>query len=128
MDFAPGLVHDLHVLRDPGYNVAYWNLPTRAVRRAGEGYTADGGPLRFFHFSGYDPERPDELSRHQNRIRLSEEPALRELCDSYRAALLAHGYGEASDWPYDYDRLPNGLAIDATARSVYRQALARGEL
>ncbi|HWX74609.1 MAG TPA: hypothetical protein VNZ05_04835, partial [Solirubrobacteraceae bacterium] len=128
MDFAPGLVHDLYVLRDPGYNVAYWNLPTRKVRREGEGYTVEGSPLRFFHFSGYDPARPDELSRHQNRVLLSREPVLRELCDSYRAELLAHGHAQASGWPYDYERLPNGLAIDATARAVYRGALAQGEL
>src|ERR1700736_3646505 len=114
MDFAPGLVHDLHVLRDPGYNVAYWNLPTRSVRRDGARYTVDGQPLRFFHFSGYDTDRPDELSRHQNRVRLEREPALRDLCDGYRSALFAHGHAEARAWPYDFDRLPNGLKIDAT--------------
>src|SRR6516165_4591817 len=108
MDFAPGLVSDLHVLRDPGYNVAYWNLPTRTVLRDGERYTVDESPLRFFHFSGYDIERPDELSRHQNRIRLSDKPVLRELCDAYRQELLAHGHVEAGGWPYDFDRLPNG--------------------
>jgi glycosyltransferase involved in cell wall biosynthesis/SAM-dependent methyltransferase len=128
MDFAPGLIPDLHVLRDPGYNVAYWNLPTRTVRREGDRYTADGCPLRFFHFSGYDPERPDELSRHQNRILLSGEPVLRELCDAYRAGLFAHGHTEASGWSYDYERVANGLRIDATARAVYRRALAQGEL
>ena len=24
IDFAPGLVESFHILRDPGYNVAYW--------------------------------------------------------------------------------------------------------
>lgn len=128
MDFAPGLVPSLHVLRDPGYNVAYWNLPTRTVRREGEGYTVNGRPLRFFHFSGYDPEHPQELSRHQNRVRLSREPLLREICDAYREALFARGHAEASRWPYTYDRLPGGFALDDTARAVYRRAVAAREL
>ncbi|TMK98959.1 MAG: methyltransferase domain-containing protein [Actinobacteria bacterium] len=128
MDFAPGLVPDLFVLRDPGYNVAYWNLPTRRVRREGERYTANGSPLRFFHFSGYDPERPEELSRHQNRVRLSQEPALREICDAYRDALFAHGHAEASQWPYAYDRLANDFPMDKIARGVYRRALSAGQL
>src|SRR3954467_2241098 len=75
MDFAPGLVPSFYVLRDPGYNVAYWNLPSRQVRRDGERFTVDGRPLRFFHFSGFDPDRPDKLSKHQDRIDLAREPA-----------------------------------------------------
>ena len=58
VDFAAGLVPHLTILRDPGYNLAYWNLPKRDLRWDAEhGYTVDGVPLRFFHFSGYDPER-----------------------------------------------------------------------
>ena len=51
MDFAPGLIPSLPVLRDPGYNVAYWNLPSRDVSATAK-YTVNGWPLRFFHFSG----------------------------------------------------------------------------
>ena len=48
MDFSPGLVDSFHVLRDPGYNVAYWNLGGRSLRKAGDGYEVNGRPLRFF--------------------------------------------------------------------------------
>jgi hypothetical protein len=41
MDLAPGLIPSLFVLRDPGYNVAYWNLSSREVRRADGGYTVN---------------------------------------------------------------------------------------
>ncbi len=33
MDLAPSFVPRSHILRDPGYNVAYWNLPHRPVAR-----------------------------------------------------------------------------------------------
>ena len=31
LDLVPGLFGDVHVLRDPAYNVGHWNLPDRAV-------------------------------------------------------------------------------------------------
>ncbi len=84
MDFAPGLVEGFFILRDPGYNLAYWNLAGRDLRRRGNRYEVDGRPLRFYHFSGFDPERPHLLSKHQDRIQLSEQPLLLELCPQLR--------------------------------------------
>ena len=128
MDFAPGLVPSFHVLRDPGYNVAYWNLASRKVERHGDAWTVNGRPLRFFHFSGFDPEHPDLLSKHQDRIRLDEEPGVAELCSAYAERLLGHGYREAKDWTYTYNRLPGGTPIDAAVRLGYRHAVEAGEL
>jgi SAM-dependent methyltransferase len=127
MDFAPGLVPSFHVLRDPGYNVAYWNLSARRVRQAGDRFTVDGQPLRFFHFSGFDPDRPDKLSKHQDRIDLVHEPAVGELCRRYADRLIEHGAREAKGWSYTYDRLGDGTPIDTYIRRGYRRALERGE-
>jgi glycosyltransferase involved in cell wall biosynthesis len=128
MDFAPGLVTSLHVLRDPGYNVAYWNLSSRDVRRAGSGYQVNGRPLRFFHFSGYDPATPHLLSKHQNRIELDAQPVLRELCDAYARGLEAEGHAEWRTKPYAWNTLPDGTPLDAAARRVYRDAVQAGAL
>lgn len=63
LDLAPCFVPGLHLLRDPGCNVAYWNLPDRRLEASGDGWQIDGTRLRFFHFSGFDPLRPEEISR-----------------------------------------------------------------
>jgi glycosyltransferase involved in cell wall biosynthesis/SAM-dependent methyltransferase len=128
MDFAPGLVPSFHVLRDPGYNVAYWNLPSREVKRRGDGWTVNGRPLRFFHFSGFDPHQPHLLSKHQNRVQLADRPALREICKRYAARLLAHTAADRRPWAYKYDRLADGTRIDAAIRLGYRRALEAGEI
>jgi glycosyltransferase involved in cell wall biosynthesis/SAM-dependent methyltransferase len=129
MDFAPGLVPSLEVLRDPGYNVAYWNLPGRRLARAGSGgYTADGRPLRFMHYSGFDPATPDVLSKHQTRLRVADDPVLAELCRGYADRLWAAGHDEARRWPYAYDTLPDGTAIDEHMRAVYREAVEEDAL
>jgi glycosyltransferase involved in cell wall biosynthesis/SAM-dependent methyltransferase len=125
IDLVPGLWPSLCVLRDPGFNVAYWNLPARRFERdeRDEGYRVDGKPLRFFHFSGFDPLKPGVLSRHQNRIDVSRSPALSQVCSEYSTALLNQGYAEAKAWPYGWDLLPNGVRLDRPARRLHREAV-----
>jgi glycosyltransferase involved in cell wall biosynthesis len=128
MDFAPGLIPNLFVLRDPGYNVAYWNLPSRKVDRSEQNYRVNGRPLRFFHFSGYDPAQPNVLSKHQDRIELDQLPVIRELCDGYARALAAEGHDQWRLRPYAWAALPEGTSLDPVARGVYRAAIKAGAL
>lgn len=128
IDLVPGIWPSVHVLRDPAYNVAYWNLPTRKVEIDGDGYRVDGRALRFFHFSGFDPLRPTDLSKHQDRIEVEADPALARICLEYAELLLSHGQREARSWPYGWNSLPSGVRLDRAARHVYREAVERGEL
>ncbi|MDB5419356.1 MAG: hypothetical protein JWP50_2775, partial [Phenylobacterium sp.] len=86
MDLAPGFVDALAILRDPGLNLAYWNLEGRTLARGADGWTVDRQPLGFFHFSGFDPARPDMLSKHQDRVRLADGSPLAELLADYAKA------------------------------------------
>jgi glycosyltransferase involved in cell wall biosynthesis len=127
VDFVPGLVSDLAIFRDPTYNVAYWNLPERPLERRAETFLACGRPLRFYHFSGYSPDRRTLLSTHQNRIELVADEALWALCDAYGDALLAAGYEQVRDLPYEHDLLPSGMRLTRTMRSLYRAGVELGE-
>src|SRR5439155_16667516 len=114
------------ILRDPACDVAYWNLHERTVRWTGSGYVVNGTPLRFFHFSGFDPRRPEVLSKHQGdrpRIDLARAPALARRCREYAAKLSAAGYREAASQPYGYARSAAGLPLDRRMRRLYREAL-----
>ncbi|HZZ68140.1 MAG TPA: hypothetical protein VFE18_08190 [Phenylobacterium sp.] len=55
-DHVPALFDHVKVVRDPGYNVASWNLSTRtlSVRKDGQ-VTVNGAPLRFWHFTKLGP-------------------------------------------------------------------------
>ncbi len=55
-DHVPALFDGVKVIRDPGYNVASWNLSTRkvAISKAGD-ITVNGSPLRFWHFTKLGP-------------------------------------------------------------------------
>jgi glycosyltransferase involved in cell wall biosynthesis/SAM-dependent methyltransferase len=127
IDFVPGLVSDLEILRDPAYNIAYWNLLERGLDRRNGTYLAKGRPVRFFHFSGYDPARRRVLSKHQDRVQLGADGPLRELCDQYAEALLAAGYEQVRELPYEHDTLPSGIRLTKTMRALYRAGVEAGE-
>jgi polysaccharide pyruvyl transferase WcaK-like protein/glycosyltransferase involved in cell wall biosynthesis len=117
------------VVSDPGCNVAYWNLHERRVVRTATGYDVNGVPLRFYHFSGFDPEVPHLLSKHQGpnpRILLSEHPAVMVLCDEYAAKLRADGHAPAAA-SYGFSTLPDGTPIDMVMRRLYRWAVLDAE-
>jgi GT2 family glycosyltransferase/glycosyltransferase involved in cell wall biosynthesis len=123
IDFAPALFEP-GILKNPGYNVAYWNLPHRVLTREGERLLVNGQPLRFFHYSGFSPRAPHLLSKHQLaslRIRLSDTPLLAELCERYAAALEKAGFADCSALPYAFAATAGGLPLDARTRRVLRR-------
>lgn len=63
-----------HILKHPGYQVAYWNFKQRNLQLDVYDNTwwvdhndFDVYSLVFFHFSGFDFEHPENISIHQNR-------------------------------------------------------------
>lgn len=111
VDLVPALFPDHRILHDPTINVAYWNLHDRTLAQEGEGWTVDGEPLCFFHFSGYNPFAPAALSKHQDRHVPAHAPALRALTDHYAALLFAAGHEHTSRLPYAFDTLSNGVRV-----------------
>jgi glycosyltransferase involved in cell wall biosynthesis/SAM-dependent methyltransferase len=129
VDFVPGLF-DHFILKDPGYNVAYWNLHARDFSTESGRYVVDGKPLRFFHFSGFDTRKPWLLSKHQGsrpRVLLSERPALARICREYLDSLVAAGIHAESKPPYGWSRLPSGVSITTRMRRLYWSALVCAE-
>ena len=118
------------VVKDPGLNVAYWNLHGRALTWTGTSYEVDGGALRFFNFSGFDHQRPHLLSKHQAdrpRILLSDRPALKRLCGEYVDDLARAGIHAQTTLTYGWGALPSGLRLDRRIRRLYWAALVEFE-
>jgi glycosyltransferase involved in cell wall biosynthesis len=131
VDFVPGMF-DSTIVRDPRFNVAYWNLHEREVDWNGKRYEVEGRPLGFFHFSGYSPQARHVLSRHQierPRILLSENPVLGKLFGEYGDALEESGAGKTKTAApgYGLDRAINGLRLDKHIRKLYLERLLEWE-
>jgi hypothetical protein len=129
IDFVPSFF-DHAILKDPGYNVAYWNLHARDLTLNGGRYLVNGVPLRFFHFSGYNPRRPGVLSKHQGskpRIVLKERPVLQQLCDHYATSLSRAGMTAGERPAYGWAHTASGLELTTRMRRLYRDALIAAE-
>ncbi len=130
LDFVPALF-DHVVLRDPGVDVAPWNVHERRLTRDRGRLLAGGSPLRAFHFSGFDPRVPSVLSARdywdRPRVPMDEEPVLIELCDNYRGALFDAGFEKAHRVPFAFDFLADGRPIYSSLRKLYATNLTRAE-
>jgi glycosyltransferase involved in cell wall biosynthesis len=138
IDLAPALF-DVAVVRDPGWNVAYWNLHERPLRLTaadvastggphpyGTATVGDGVPLVFYHHSGHDPADGSLLSKHQGdrpRILLSEHPDVTSLCARWRDDLDAAGHGRRRRTPYRWAATAGGVALTTPVRHCLRDAL-----
>lgn len=94
LDLAPAFVAGLCLLRDLGINAAYWRLPWLDLQLRGGAFHAGEQPLRLFHFSGFDPRRPEEVTRFHPGWRVEESGAA-ELFRLYHRMLLEAGWNEA---------------------------------
>lgn len=121
VDLVPGLFDSVHIEKSPAYNMAYWNFHERTLSIGAKGgYLVNGTyPLVFFHFSGLNPLRIDEISKYQNRFRLSDRPDLKKLFEDYSALLQQNGYEKYRALEYGFDRFSNGTRINSLTRKIY---------
>ena len=84
-----------HVEMDPGYNMCYWNHFERRLDVRDGRYVVNGRHvLVFYHFSSYNPLKPDVITSRLDdpALSFSERPDLRQIYDDYRKCLLGAGY------------------------------------
>jgi len=118
MDLAPGLFEGVRILREPGLNVAYWNLHERSIT-VGDTILVNGEPLRFFHFSGFEADKPWIVSKHQDRFQMTNIGEASILYERYREMLADKGWNETRTWKYGHDYFSNGARIPLSARRYY---------
>ncbi len=119
-NLIPGLFEEVGICRNPGWNVAYWNLSRRDVRKSPDGsHRVNGEPLFFFHFSGVNVEGT-RFSSHQDRFTMSNlPPEVLALTRDYCARLQHNGAADYSRIEYAYSRFQSGRKIPDFIRRIY---------
>jgi hypothetical protein len=119
LDLVPSFFADAAACRDPGVNVAHWNLHERPLRLEGERLLAGRAPCRLFHFSGFDPRCPALLTRHALDPDVGDAAVLAALRARYAALLDAAGHPELRDEAYGHGAFDNGVPIPDVARQLH---------
>jgi len=127
MGFAPAYLDSVAVVRDPIFNIAYWNLPHRRPVPADDHWEVNGRRVGFFHFSGVDLDNLDIISRHQDRVDLWSRPELRPLFEDYRDLVNQSGQNELRGIPYSYGTFADSdIAIPRVSRIALQETDPRG--
>jgi glycosyltransferase involved in cell wall biosynthesis/SAM-dependent methyltransferase len=101
-NLLPSFVPRTLILHHPGYNVAYWNLPQRKVVRGEAGWSVNGRPLVFFHFSGNDLYNEQVFARHSPSLTMEAAGDAADLLREYRAQVFANGHARYAQLPYAF--------------------------
>jgi len=116
-DHAPALFDRLKVVRDPGYNVASWNLSKRvlAVEKSGE-ITVNGHQLRFWHFTKLGP-----LGDTMTRKYASTNFPVYEVWNWYKGQVAAVTDEAIPARWWAYQSYSDGAPIEKSHRVLYRE-------
>jgi hypothetical protein len=118
-DLIPAFFEQVGILRDPGYNVACWNLSNRPILIGDDGsITAGGAPLRFFHFTKINSVGETVLERFAGG-----RYEVFELLRWYRERLETNMSSEIPSGWWAYDKYANNEPITQEQRVFYRQRL-----
>lgn len=122
VDLAPSFFENLLVIRDPGYDVASWNLDCRELSFDQEGQLVVNGkyPLRFYHFTGYDSGAG--MNVVTSLTSGGANPVVNELWDWYIRQLEDSGHEAMGKTRSYYDTFDNGIKIDHEMRVLYRES------
>ena len=123
VDLAPSFFEELLIIRDPGYDVASWNLDCRELGFNDRGQLMVNGsyPLRFYHFTGYDSGAG--LNVVTSLTSGGANPVVNELWDWYIRQLDANGHETMGAVPSFYATFDDGTKIEQEMRVLYRESL-----
>ena len=122
IDFVPSYFN-FSIIRDYGYNVAYWNLHERILASVNEEISVNGQPLRFMHFSGYRPDKPWILSKYvadKPRVTISKQPVFKYLATKYGTDAHEFGWESETSVDYGYSYINRYFELTPALRRKYR--------
>jgi len=96
INFLPILFEKTLIEKDLGYNVAFWNLHERCIGFENDQYYINNKEtdLKFYHFSGFQLDSPNIISKHQNRFDFERREDIMPLFNDYTYLLNKYLYNK----------------------------------
>ncbi len=118
INFAPIFFDGVAILKSSRHNVATWNLTTRRMTGdASHGFTVDGEPLGFYHFTGFD----SGAHRIMALKNAGGNASVQQLIEWYERETRPAPGDPVNDWPWAFGRFADGTPIEPHHRWMYRE-------
>jgi hypothetical protein len=130
LNFVPAIFPSdlVSVCRRPGVNVGHWNMHERQLSFHGPGiFKADGAPVSFIHFSGWDWHEPEVPSKYALVDPGKSAEAWGCAGREFRNLLVEHGIERSSCLEYSYSKANDGSAISVGMRRNFLERIKNGE-
>jgi hypothetical protein len=115
-NLVPCFFDGVKILRDPGYNVASWNLSQRKMHFDAAGQAQiNGRPLRFYHFTKLGPLGDQMTQRYAG-----ENIEIFELWRWYREQVAAGTDTAIPKGWWAYGQFDTGQPVPKSVRELYR--------
>jgi hypothetical protein len=120
INLVPCIFDSVKILKNPGCNMAYWNLHERRLSQDGGVWMVNQyTPLEFYHFSGISVDGGERISKYTDSFNLNNRPDLRSIFEDYRAQLIDHGFRSFNSAKYAFETFDNGQYINRLTRSIF---------
>jgi len=116
-DLAPAYF-DVYIMKNPGYNMAPWNLSTRKITyKDNKVLVNDKYELVFFHYSGFDSGANETVF---NYYVPDKKNYIYKLRNEYIKEMNENGQEVIGNYQWTYDQYFNKEKIDRNIRIQYR--------
>ncbi len=116
-DLAPAYFN-VYILKNPGYNMAPWNLSTRKLEFKNNKIIVNGNfELVFFHYSGFDSGANETVF---NYYVPDKDNYIYKLRNEYIEKMNSKNQSSLGNYKWSYDYYFNGEKIDRKIRIQYR--------
>lgn len=118
-DLAPAMFRGVYIWKDPGCNVATWNISNRIITKESGKFYVNGSPLKFYHFSGFDSgSQATMLDRYSDG-----NMALYELRKWYIERQKEEEQERYENYPSKYNFYDNQERVEKEERILFRNRL-----
>lgn len=115
-DLVPALFPRVAIERDPGCNVASWNLSTRRIRFGDDGrILVNGSPLKFYHFTKINSSGDIMTEKYAG-----DNVEVLEVWNWYKRAIKKLTVDRIPSGYWHYGRFNNGERIPKSVRVIFR--------
>ncbi len=131
INLVPLFFRKVFVSYNPGCNLAYWNLHERTLSLIdGRYFVNKNTPLIFFHFSGFSPLLPNQISKYQNRYDFTNRNDMVSIFREYRDTLFLNGFEKYLDLRCHYSnkvepqkQVTNKMKLFPTIRRIVQRVI-----